>query len=352
MGYSTLGAARFRRVHMFLAGLLGLAAVGGAAYAVSDMFVGDEDDADDSVNDDSPTEIPKGNLLEVGENVEDPETEDPSTGTVVSEFEGDLVIAGADGMDALTGQDGDDQINGYGGDDLISGGCGDDVLHGGEGADLVSGGHGNDVLHGEAGDDQLAGDDGDDDLYGHFGEDELDGGDGADALYGGQGSDSLVGGAGDDALHGGFGDDILAGGAGADVVFGGDGNDVLYGDDADGAPQVDFLNGGAGDDTILAQSGDVATGGAGNDNIILDTDEDDEEVTVMGFQPGQDKLLITWEDPIDPDIEIETDSENANLTRVMINGQEVAHLYGAEGITSTDIQLISEAELTQYGQTG
>ena len=60
--------------------------------------------------------------------------------------------------------------------------------------------------------------------------------------------------------------------------------------------------------------------GQGADDIVLSPG--DEDVTVMGFQPGEDKLLVTWEDEADPEIEVEPDAENANLTRVMINGQE------------------------------
>ena len=179
---------------------------------------------------------------------------------------------------------------------------------------------------------------------------ELDRVEGADALYGGQGDDRLAGGTGDDALHGGYGNDTLSGGEGEDVLFGGDGNDLLFGGEDSNTPSTDFLNGGTGDDTILAQGGDVANGGQGADQIILDTEGDDEEVTVMGFQPGEDKLLITWDASDDPDIQIQQDEENTNLTRVVIDGQEVAHLYGADGMTSDDIRLITEAQLAQYGQ--
>ena len=113
-------------------------------------------------------------------------------------------------------------------------------------------------------------------------------------------------------------------------------------------PKRTFLNGGAGDDTIVAGGGDVVTGGQGADDIVLSPG--DEDVTVMGFQPGEDKLLVTWEDEANPEIEVEPDAENANLTRVMINGQEVAQVYGADGMTVADIQLITEAQLAQYGQ--
>ncbi|MCX8955361.1 calcium-binding protein, partial [Ruegeria sp. NA] len=142
-------------------------------------------------------------------------------------------------------------------------------------------------------------------------------------------------------------DDVLNGGEGEDTVFGGDGDDFVFGIE-EGAAERDFLNGGAGDDTILAGGKDVVTGGDGADDIVLNPGDD--QVTVMGFQPGEDKLLVTWEDETDPAIEVEADAENANLTRVFIDGQEVAQVYGAEGMTAADIQLITEAQLAQYGQ--
>ena len=191
-------------------------------------------------------------------------------------------------------------------------------------------------MHGDAGDDDLAGGAGDDTLSGQDGADQLDGGEGADTLYGGMGDDHLSGGTGNDALQGGYGDDVLSGGAGKDALFGGDGNDTLFGADDDGHNAVDFLNGGAGDDTLVAGGGDVVTGGEGADEFVLGTRDD--EVTVMDFQPGQDKLLITWEDQESPEVTIETDAENENLTRVSVDGHEVAHLFGAEGITADDVQ--------------
>ncbi len=45
---------------MFLAGLIGLAAVGGAAYAIGDVFIEDEDEQDEGAEDESQTEISEG----------------------------------------------------------------------------------------------------------------------------------------------------------------------------------------------------------------------------------------------------------------------------------------------------
>ncbi len=337
---------------MFLIGFLSLAAVGGAAYAMSDAFAADDEPEDNDISYENPDDISDGNYLEVGENVEEPATLEPSTGTIISEFEGGLVIGGTDDVDELTGQQGDDQINGYDGDDTIKGNDGDDVLYGGDGMDTVSGSQGDDVLHGEGGDDLLTGDEGDDAIYGHFGEDQLDGGEGDDKLFGGQDNDTLTGGEGDDALQGGFGDDMLDGGAGEDTLFGGDGDDVLTGEDGEGEQAADFLNGGDGEDTILAESTDIVTGGDGDDQIILTPESGVEPVTVMDFQPGQDKLFISWEGQEDPEIRLETDANDENLTHVLIDGQNVAQLLGAEGLTAEDIQLINEADLAQLCAIG
>lgn len=270
---------------MFLIGFLSLAAVGGAAYAMSDAFVPEDAPEDEDSIDDQPDDVSEGKYLEIDETGEDAATpqdtadeQEPSTGTVLSEFEGDLIIAGTEEADVLTGQDGDDQINGYGADDAIDGGAGNDVLLAGDGADTVSGG------------------------------------------------------------------------AGEDVLFGGDGDDILTGEEEDDA--VDFLNGGAGEDTILADSGDIVTGGDGADEIIVTPEAEDEAVTVMDFQPGQDKLFVSWDGAEDPDIQIETDAENENLTHVLIDGQDVAQLLGAEGLTADDIQLISEIDLAQLVALG
>ncbi len=342
---------------MFLIGLFSMAAMGGAAYAISDVLVpedkGHDEDEDDHIEETVEGDLSEGNLLDPDENVEEPSApEETHTGEVLSEHEGHLVIAGDEDADVLTGQDGNDQINGYGGDDKIDGGAGNDVLYGGDGEDVLIGNLGNDVLHGEYGDDTLDGMSGNDDLYGHFGADDLDGGDGNDRLFGGQDNDTLSGGDGDDALQGGDGDDYLVGGAGEDALFGGDGDDILSGEDGPDEAERDFLNGGAGDDIILAEDGDVITGGEGEDEIVVQSDPEQEAATIMDFQIGHDKLLITWDSPEDPELTIEQDNENNNLTHVRVNGEDVAQLYGAEGLTTEDIQFVTEAQLEQYAFFG
>lgn len=73
-------------------------------------------------------------------------------------------------------------------------------------------------------------------------------------LTGGAGNDTLVGNSGHNLLNGGGGDDNLAGGDGNDTILGGAGNDTL--------------NGQAGDDQLLGQAGhDLLSGGNGRDRL-------------------------------------------------------------------------------------
>ena len=62
--------------------------------------------------------------------------------------------------------------------------------------------------------------------------------------------------------------------------------------------------------------------------------------------------MISWEGEEEPDIQLETDTENENLTRVLVDGQNVAQLLGAEGLTVDDIQLINGQDLSQLGALG
>ncbi len=282
---------------MFLIGLFGMAALGGAAYAISDVLVPDETTEEDGeqIDDSVEDELTEGNLLEVEEDVEEPDSsEDANTSEIISEHEGNLVIAGDEDANVLTGQEGNDQINGYEGGDLIDGGDGNDIIYGGSGEDTLIGNVGNDVLHGGYDDDNLAGMSGNDDLYGHFGMDELEGGDGDDRIFGGQ-------------------DD-----------------DILRGDDGD----------------------DQLQGGDGDDEIIVQPEPDQEAATIMDFQIGHDKLLVTWDGPEDPELTIEPDSENNDLTHVRVNGENVAQIFGTEGLAAEDILFVTEAQLAQYAFTG
>jgi hypothetical protein len=120
-----------------------------------------------------------------------------------------------------------------------------DFWSGGAGDDHASGHGGADVLSGQAGADTLLGGMGGDTLEGGAGDDLLMGEAGGDAIYAGDGADTLVGGIGKDSLQGDDGDDVLLGGSGDDALFGREGGDTLI-----GGSGTDSLFGGAGHDLI------------------------------------------------------------------------------------------------------
>jgi|GEM_PF-464903 len=356
---------------LWIAGLLGLMGIGGAALLdFGDDLPADESPAsgsgDPSAPDDTPV-IPADEFLDGATSGTDQGLEicdfidtdsgetGENTGLGTSDlgepvlFDGDQVtgtdqadiLIGTEIGDHITGLEGDDQLNGYAGDDSVVGGTGDDQLHGGSGDDSLIGGSGIDLLHGEYGDDNLSGDAGDDSLFGHFGADTLLGGAGDDQGHGGQGDDSLNGGAGNDALHGNDGNDSLQGGSGQDSLFGGTGNDLVWG--ADDGTEVDYLNGGDGDDTLVAGAGDIVTSGEGADEIWAeDLSGSGEAVQLMDFDSSEDQLVVFWnpDTEAEPEITIETDSNSPNQQVIRVNGNEVLRLTGAEGLSVADIALV------------
>ena len=267
---------------------------------------------------------------------------------------GNDIAYGEDGVDALYGNAGNDELYGGAGADTVDGDAGSDTLFGDAGNDVLVGDDGNDTLYGGADDDGIYASSGDntadggagnDSIYMGTGNDVITGGDGNDSLYGGAGTDTIDGDAGDDRLEGGDGNDILTGGTGNDSVIGGQGSDqIILGDgfgtdtidgseDA-GDTDVDVLdastittdttldlsgadpeNGtltdganvatfqdvetvelGAGDDTVIGSSGDdsvvAGTGadtinmGAGNDTVDLGAGSPDGDADVIVLQDG------------------------------------------------------------------
>jgi Ca2+-binding RTX toxin-like protein len=206
----------------------------------------------------------------------------------LAEIEG---VIGSNFDDVLTGTVLDDVLSGGAGNDSVSGLEGADILNGGAGNDTVSGGAGNDII--QVGPEGVA-----------FG-DVLDGGSELDTLLnistgnlkianfsaasnieainagitptgplaiegfeeganannlldfsattllnvdfvnGGAGNDTVVGGAGDIEIFGGEGDDSLTGGGGKSYIEGNNGNDTITGGASDNT-----LDGGAGNDVI------------------------------------------------------------------------------------------------------
>ncbi len=326
----------------WLAGLLGLVAVGSA------VFVDFGSDGDEANNEEVQTGEEDTEIVPVSELIDpvapDPDNTSTDGVTLTGDDEVDF-LSGSDFGDLLSGGGNDDQLNGYGGDDMLLGDGGHDVLYGDDGNDTLSGGEGRDLLHGEDGDDSLSGDSGDDSLYGHFGNDTLDGGGADDVAHGGQGDDLIHGGWGDDALHGNDGDDTLAGGADEDTLFGGVGNDLVWGAD-DGATS-DFLNGGDGDDTIIAGAGDIITAGEGVDHIIFAQTttllpDDQQAVDLVDYDPDEDQLMVLWEpdDGPEPEVSVEQDPENPDEQIIRLDGAEALRISGAAPLSAADIQLM------------
>ena len=225
-------------------------------------------------------------------------------------------ITGGEAADTILGGDGNDKVNGRGAGDQIDAGPGNDsligdgynvdpaadVIDGGPGVDTIDtdwsdptdpapplvnvtlGGGADDGRPGEGDDvhgvEQLhvysagtyVGSDGPDDIN-VFQVDKpstLRGGAGDDSLDASDGADTLDGGAGNDVVDGGFGDDHISGGPGTDTIHGDTpegecgvvycklpfGNDTI--DARDG--QVDSIDCGVGQDTVVADPNDVVAG--------------------------------------------------------------------------------------------
>jgi|GEM_PF-1463226 Hemolysin-type calcium-binding repeat (2 copies). len=116
---------------------------------------------------------------------------------------------------------------------------------------------------------------------GGAGANNVTGTDFADILNGGSGADIFDGGAGNDTIVGGYASDTLIGGADSDSLSGifilgsgGDGNDTINASVAFGGttPISITLEGGLGNDSLVGNVGSVTNfmnGGAGNDTIIF-----------------------------------------------------------------------------------
>lgn len=366
----------------FLTGLLGMMALGSVAI-ISTTSAADGADEDgqsdggdshdlagDSVDFDLTEDdlVGSGSLfaqmglinMEVdgGEEAEPTEAPDihraaPESISETGEPEAGIVEVGGPADDSIAGTDDTDFLGGGDGDDSLSGGDDDDDLTGGAGGDTIDGDDGNDTLHGESGDDLLRGGVGDDTLLGYDGNDDLQGGDGADELQGGLGDDALDGGAGADALFGREGSDSLIGGLGADTLFGGWDNDVLVGAvaNAEGTDvdDVDFLNGGDGDDTILAGAGDVVSGGTGADTLVLGEWIVGDAAELWDYDPNEDQIVIVYDDAdadADPHMEIRVSADDARWTEIVVDGAVLGIVPTADAPTADQIVLVGESLAT------
>lgn len=237
-----------------------------------------------------------------------------------------------DAVGAVLHDDGDDVIRGSDGHDDLRGGLGRDTIHAGDGDDWVLG----DGAYGEGGADHIHGQDGNDSLAGQGGNDMLDGGRGHDTLLGGEGNDSLYGGEGNDWLSGHDGDDLLVSGGGADDLDGGNGDDTLIG--ADDLETV-YLRGGAGDDVLMPGAADFAEGLAGADTFVLRPIESDLPI-IADFDNDEDVLHLHLPEGMSGDVRVMLHQDHDGSTIVQLNGQAVARLLQAEGLSAGDIVVL------------
>ncbi|MFW2588883.1 calcium-binding protein [Sagittula sp. SSi028] len=324
----------------FLAGVLGMMALGSVVIASTSVSDDDEYIEDEgvapAVQDVVLPEEAASSVDPVAEPTDPVAAEAPEGGTLFARL-GLINVDGADPdlpVDAMqSGGSDTDLLDGAEGADRLIGLGGDDLMHGFGGADQLDGGAGADTLHGEAGNDRLSGGAGDDALFGHDGADILDGGAGADVADGGLGGDMLRGGTGDDALHGREGADTLIGGEGEDTLFGGWGDDLVvgvapnvFGADMDGA---DYLNGGDGDDSLLAGSEDVLHGGAGADMMVLGHWITGQGAALADFDSTEDQLVIVYDDSdaeADPELTTRASANDPEMSEIVLDGQVLAEM--------------------------
>jgi hypothetical protein len=178
-------------------------------------------------------------------------------------------------------------------------------LSGGPGNDRITGGPGDDVLRGEAGADTLTGGGGRDaadysdrtnpvtvTLDGAAGDGEAGENDNVspdvENVNGGSGNDTLIGADADNGLYGNAGNDTLSGGNGSDQLDGGPGDDLL-----EGGTGPDTLVGGDGSDTATYANSPtgvrVALDGKPGDGAPGENDNVDSE-NLIG-SPGDDVLI-------------------------------------------------------------
>jgi len=154
---------------------------------------------------------------------------------------------------------------------------------------------------------------------------------------GGSGDDILTALRADATLIGGFGDDTLTLGNEGGTAVGGDGADTLVGGD--------------GADTLVLDEADTATGGAGADTFELvadDVDVDALVTTITDYQAGIDAINIVTPEAGDA-VTVETIAGAAGApddAQILVNGDPVALVTGAGGLTLADITVSAAAPAT------
>lgn len=303
-----------------------------------------------------PGTIEEGNTyfnINYPEKVYGPISDGVVTGTAGGDAMGLGYVDPSDG-DVIT--TGNDQIEGSFGNDTIDGDQGDDGVFGGEGDDVVTGGAGDDWVLGEGGDDTIT-------LTDVFGDDTIIGGStgetlgdlldasavAADLTLDISGGDSQAGTISDGTDTAGFtqierielgrGDDtvILGDGGGARVVQGfsaptdnGDGSytgvDVL---------DVSGLTDGGGDPV---DTGDVLLGGDGDGNAVL-TFPNGESLTLVGIDPGDISsraALVAMGIPGGRDYIVTGDADDERIDEFYLDDPDGDVIDGADALDGSD----------------
>lgn len=243
-----------------------------------------------------------------------------------------------------TGTSGNDYIEGNNLGNFIDAGEGNNVVIGGSGNDEIVAGNGNNFISSGAGDDTIVVGNGNNALLGGDGNDFIGAGSGNDVISGGNGNDQILAGDGDNLVDAGSGDDYIGTGEGNDIISGGSGNDIIQAGDGDdvisGGDGVDLISGDgstAGDETVdgnvyYTTSDDTLLGGEGNDTFVIGSQEDAEEVVIIG---GVSDLDNEGEEARYTDLEDDdgTVYDTVNDVRIEIEDLEMAEQ------TETDVRL-------------
>ncbi len=274
--------------------ILGLAALGGS------MVLGGTED-EDADNEAEPREQET-----LKPDTPEPEPPLPDETEVVTIVE---PITGTEDADTLSGSEFDDQIDALAGDDVVSGLAGDDMISAEDGND------------------------------------SLDGGEGNDSLIGGEGNDTLIGGDGADSMEGGLGDDVFWGVEDSFNEF------HIIGKPSSSDQEVDTMQGGEGDDTLIMGSGDIAEGGEGADTFASGTWIDSDNLPVVeDFDITQDVFEIHVPEWVsekgtpgsfaDGTVAVEPDSDKGEgWFTVTYDGEPMASVFG-QGMNTGHVNVV------------
>ncbi|MEM6373370.1 MAG: calcium-binding protein, partial [Pseudomonadota bacterium] len=110
----------------------------------------------------------------------------------------------------------------------------------------------------------------------------------------------------------------------------------------DDTDDSDYLNGGGGDDIVIAGNDDVVTSGEGADTIVGGSwIEDGRAMDIMDFDAQDDNILLIYDDDADvPDIRLEADPDDPEVTQVFMDGIAVANILNGADISIEDISIM------------